>query len=70
MDSQYPCLGERLTLISVTLANAFAKEFSKEDIFILAAFLASVASNLYLLGNTRLSFPLTPAASDEGEALI
>lgn len=61
-------LGETLTLLSVALANAFARELRKEDIFILAAFLSSVAANLYVISNTRLTFTAAGTPVGEGEA--
>ncbi|MCX7615153.1 MAG: hypothetical protein N2Z65_05305 [Clostridiales bacterium] len=64
-------LGTSLTLLAVTLANAFAKELpKKEDIFILAALLSAVAANLYLIANSRPTFTVTatPASADTGEA--
>ena len=60
-------LGETLTLLSVALANAVARELSKEDIFILAAFLSSVAANLYVITNTRLTFTASGTPVREGE---
>ena len=55
MDSRNIQFGEGLSLLAVTLANAVALEFEKEDVFVIAAFLSAVAANLYVIGNAAVA---------------
>ncbi|GEM_PF-5011136 len=69
MHNQAIQYGEGLTLLSVAIANMVAEEFSKEDIFIIAAFLSSIAANLYLIANAAIPY-LLRTTGEGGEAEV